>query len=214
MNRKLLKRIALAGAFLVGFTTVGSTSFANPIDVKLPKGMIMVENNPPSIFVDNGSKGVQKALLDRSVLKANIYQLQAKKENNFYYGIVGDVQLGSLAIGTLLSEPVVASNIYLGGLGGKKEQQESQDRLKEVASNLEKLDDTGKLQLRYQEKTKTYEGTTILRRVINGVTYTSNLHVIVYQHKSYGPSIRFAALDERHDAELYPELSKVMKITR
>lgn len=211
MDRKLLKRVALAGAILFGVTAVGSTSLANPIDVKLPKGMIMVENNPPSIFVDNGSKGVQKALLDKSVLKANVYQLQVKKENNFYYGIVGDVQLGSLAMGTLLSKPIVTPNIYL---GGKKEEKESQDRLKEVVSNLETLDDTGKLQLRYQEKTKTYEGVTTLRRVINGVTYADTLHVTVYQHRSYGPSIRFVALDERHDAELYPELSKVMKITR
>ena len=213
MNTKKLKRVVVAGAFITSLSVVGSTSFANPIDLKLPQGMLMVANNPSSIFVENGSKGIEKTLLEKGVLKANVYQLQVKRENNFYYGVVGDVQLGNLAIGNLIA-PAHAVKTTTALFGKKQDSKESLELLKQVASGLEKMDDTESLKLQYQENTKTYEGVAKYHQFVGDIYYQNVLHVTLYQDRSYGPSVRFVALDAKHDAELYPELTKIMKITK
>ena len=213
MNIKKLKRVVVAGVFIAGLSVVGSNSFANPIDLKLPQGMLMVANNPSSIFVENGSKGIEKALLEKGVLKADIYQLQVKRENNFYYGVVGDVQLGSLAIGNLIA-PVHSVKTTTTFFGKKQDAKESLELLKQVATGLEKIDDTGNLKFQYQEKTKTYEGVAKYHQFVGDDYYQNVLHVTLYQDRSYGPSVRFVALDAKHDAELYPELTKIMKVTK
>ena len=213
MNISKLKRVVVAGAFLVGLSMMGSTSFANPIDVKLPQGMLMIANNPPSIYMESGGRGVASVLLDKGLLKANVYQLQVKRENNFYYGIAGDVQLGNLTIGTLIprTQDIVTTSVLI---GKKPNSKESLELLRQVARGLENLDEKGSLKLQYEDDTKTYSGVAKLNKYIDGVYYQNHLHVVLYQDRNYGPSVRFVALDAKHDTELYPELAKIMKVTK
>lgn len=93
----IITTIALSVGMFVGMAF--TPAHANPITIqKMPAKMTMVAGDPKTLLTGNENDGLATYLLNGGVTKANVYQVSYKNNNNFYYAIAGDTQIGTTTL--------------------------------------------------------------------------------------------------------------------
>ena len=204
--KKVIKTMVVAAVFGTFASTAMAASFANlgASSVKynkLPVGVTLYQNNPQALFA-NG-KTVQADLESFGILGASVYTANIKNENAMNYGVVGDIAIGKTALSTMGIQSTSSE-------GSKKEE------LRSIAAFLNSNDNnsahpyTVVSPLTADENI--YVGTFMLNSTGANMNYGEILHVILFDDKYGGPSLRVLALDSESNATIWPKMDELMKL--
>lgn len=211
------KRMIALLVGLIAAMTMVSVSMANPLSIKegaAKNGKLTLigssRSDAKTILIDDDSIGLETYLTRQQVTRADVYQLLFKEDYMYRYGLVGDVQLG---LGGLTQLGLVPSSINAADY--EKIQWNSdvmvQNMVKEVASFVEDhpLEYTMIHPFVYDKKNKTYDGTILVAKVKDGVSYKETVHLRFYNNRVDGPSVRFALFSAVDDGLLWPMIATV-----
>ena len=206
--RKLVL-LATAAAVLVSVPAIGSAANIKSIlnrsqtvtyqGIKLPEGVTMYQNNPKALFAGDAKKDIKSVLVEAGATSADVYTLNIKNENEMRYAVYANVVLGKQLSGRMSeTKHVNADPSSLGAL----------------AASINKGDSpvlgTFTVVKPLVKQGNAYEGTLKHKSVANNNSYNEILHVAVSESKYEGPSVRFIAIDEESDANVFPRVSNLL----
>lgn len=218
--QNLGKTIALSVmAFMIA--CLGNFTFANGVSsAGLPSTIEIMETNPKAFFAGASNEGMQRHLLNQSVVKANIYSIIYKDKADYRYGLVGDVQLGNWFLKSFAYQNNVEMN-------------QKDDKLKTLLDAIENYVVKHNSEYSFMKessiakgvyvispksnfvenaKDNSYEGLIGTHFYKSGVMYQDLVHVKLYNDPYYGPSVRFVLLKNEDNAMLWPKTKVLLAI--
>ena len=143
---------------------------------------------------DGGIAQVPQVFLDAGAVRAESYQLIYKQNEVYKYGVIYETTLPGQLIGQKKTLVETVKEINAGILLGMEGYR--------VVTPIVK------------RKDGTYAGTIASDTFYRGDAYRSVYHVVLYEHRYYGPSIRVLMFAAEDDALLRPMAEPLMNVVK
>lgn len=203
----LMMTTAVAGAAssksakaYVGVNSLG------PVEIlgnKVSNGLTVGKNDFKMVTVDKGQSTVKEALLQAGASQVDLYQLMVKQGNSVKYAALANIGLGLNGAHNLLGTSSRDTKVLTATIAGaiNSDNQYGYNSLMPYRV-IQPLQAVG----------KTYQGIVQSTSQQDGVSYRENVHVLVYDDKYMGPTVRAIALSADDEQSLWPSLAPLMKI--
>ena len=218
MNKKMIPAVLCVGALGLsllagsvaqaasnktykGVDALGTTQI---LGMKAPAGLTVGRNDMKMMSINGGNTSVKQSILDAGAMGADVYQLMYKNNNSVDYGVLAQINVGITGARNILGLTGSSSNLTADI--AKAINTGSGD----VANQIMPYKVVEPLRL----EGKNYVGTLQTNYDNNGTDYTNNIHMVVYDDKYAGPTIRALAINADDESTLWPALSPLMKVKR
>lgn len=209
--RKFGKAGAILGLLLCLHLPQTQAAEVTPLSKLKPMENVFVQSaDPQAVFVKGSYGGVRQRLWDNGAIGADVQQLLYKQKENYYYGTVVDIQLGSTLLSTLTGEN------YERESWGKaptavaiKAEAKVADVLNKGAFTL--LEEYRVISPFSLGKDGVYRGLLRVSTYYKDVVYTEEVYGVIYYTPYYGPSLRLLAVADYDDAVMQPLVQYYLK---
>ena len=206
---------------IIVFSLLGAPVSANPIDFsQASEHMLVAEGNAKTLVEGAQTQGIQAIAIEQGAIKANVYNVVYKEGAQFFYAIVGDMQVDTLWI----SQLVYNKDIMKLGVGIQDADKKLAIMAQSFASRLNQNRSDYQFVVPHRQKDQVYftplkqghfvwnqqkqgyEASVMYSKLNGGVRYTGYMHLFLYKDKYYGPSIRFIMIPEKGVQALWQPL--------
>lgn len=219
MNKNIFFKSLCVGAFAVMMTStiVGAASSKTnkayegvnalgPVEIlgnKVSTGLTVGKNDFKMVTINKGQSSVKQSLLQVGAMNADVYQLMVKQGSSVKYAALANVALGANGVRNLLGTTSTDGKILTATIAGaiNSDNRYGYNSLMPYRV-IQPLQAVG----------KTYQGLLQSTSQQDGVSYRENVHVLVYDDKYMGPTVRAIALSADDESSLWPTLAPLMKI--
>ena len=185
------------------YTGVNALNQTEVLGNKAPQGVTIGTNDVKMMTLNQGRESVKQSILDAGAMHADVYQLMYKSGPTVKYATLADIKLGLNGARQLLGANVSDVKVLNAHLAGAINS-DSRYGYNSIMPYriIEPMKVVG----------KTYVGTIQTTTTQAEVTYRENVHLVIYDDKYGGPSVRALALNADDEQGLWPQLATLMKV--
>ncbi len=213
MVKKIFLTATLAITMLGAVTGYAADKPLTVESIKLDPTVSLVKADQKALFTGNESVSIKQDLLNRGVLSADIYQLTYKTGETYKFGVVGDIKMGSYGLKNIGISDTMPTFIS----PKAKRTEQNSTSLPQLAAmiNSSGANETMPYQVispLTSRKKDLYEGVIRVDNVVEGVRYTENLYVVLYNNMYAGTSARVVAINATDEPVLKDKITPLLQV--